>query len=205
MKFKKKKVTRLRGSKTHGWGAMKKHRGAGNRGGRGMAGSGKRGDAKKSLINKNTKYFGKYGFKSIKKIGTRTPKKINIDTLEEKLPQLLERKQAEKKGSVIIIDLKKIGYHKLLGTGEVKNKFEISVDFASKKAVEKIQAKGGKVNVLVIKKEKPKKEKKLEKEVEKKKSESEEGVEKNNKNEEDNVVKEEKQDPEDLSEAESKK
>jgi len=67
MKFKRKKVTKQRGSKTHGWGAMKKHRGAGNRGGRGMAGTGKRGDAKKPSIQKNKKYFGKYGFKSLKK------------------------------------------------------------------------------------------------------------------------------------------
>ena len=31
---KKKKVTKQRGHKTHGWGSKKKHRGAGNRGGR---------------------------------------------------------------------------------------------------------------------------------------------------------------------------
>src|SRR3989338_2045713 len=39
---KQKKVVRYRGSHTHGGGAKKKRRGAGNRGGRGMAGSGKR-------------------------------------------------------------------------------------------------------------------------------------------------------------------
>ena len=38
----RKKNTRQRGSHTHGWGAKKKHRGAGNRGGRGNAGSGPR-------------------------------------------------------------------------------------------------------------------------------------------------------------------
>ena len=47
---KRKKNSRQRGSHTHGWGAMKKHRGAGNRGGRGAAGSGKRADSKKPSI-----------------------------------------------------------------------------------------------------------------------------------------------------------
>ena len=41
---KTKKVGKYRGSKTHGGGHMKKRRGAGNRGGRGMAGTGKRAD-----------------------------------------------------------------------------------------------------------------------------------------------------------------
>ena len=42
----RRKRVRQRGSKTHGWGAKKKHRGKGNRGGKGMAGSGKRADSK---------------------------------------------------------------------------------------------------------------------------------------------------------------
>ena len=36
------KVQKQRGKRTHGWGHGKKHRGAGNRGGRGKAGLGKR-------------------------------------------------------------------------------------------------------------------------------------------------------------------
>ena len=62
---KRKKVTKQRGSKTHGWGSMKKHRGAGNRGGRGKAGTGKRADTKKpTIINLfgAKGYFGKKGF-----------------------------------------------------------------------------------------------------------------------------------------------
>ncbi|MBD3259575.1 50S ribosomal protein L15, partial [Candidatus Woesearchaeota archaeon] len=41
MKRKSKKVKKMRGSKTHGGGNMRR-RGAGNRGGRGNAGTGKR-------------------------------------------------------------------------------------------------------------------------------------------------------------------
>ena len=61
---KRSKNSRQRGSKTHGWGSMKKHRGAGHRGGRGAAGSGKRGDAKKPSIWKDKRYAGRYGFTS---------------------------------------------------------------------------------------------------------------------------------------------
>jgi large subunit ribosomal protein L15 len=45
---KRRKVSRMHGRKmgTHGWGARKKHKKSGHRGGTGMAGTGKRGDQK---------------------------------------------------------------------------------------------------------------------------------------------------------------
>jgi len=66
---KRKKVVKYRGSHTHGGGAKKKRRGAGNRGGRGLAGSGKRAHHKKQLIFKlfGKDYFGKKGFYSIRR------------------------------------------------------------------------------------------------------------------------------------------
>ena len=60
---KRKKSTRQRAGTTHGYGSMKKHRGAGHRGGRGASGTGKRADSKKPSIWKQTDYFGKHGFK----------------------------------------------------------------------------------------------------------------------------------------------
>ncbi len=129
---KRKKFSRQRGRHTHGWGSKKKHRGAGNRGGKGMAGTGKRGDSIKTLIWKNKKYFGKYGFtsKSVVKINA-----VNIDYVEEKL--------SSKDGGVI--DLGKLGYNKLLGKGQIKNKLKIKVDMASAKAIDKIKKAGGEV------------------------------------------------------------
>ena len=62
---KQKKNKRMRGAKTtHGYGAKKKHRGSGNKGGKGMAGSGKRADQKKTMILKvfGNEYFGRHGF-----------------------------------------------------------------------------------------------------------------------------------------------
>ena len=60
---KRKKSTRMRGKKTHGYGSKKKHRGHGNRGGSGMGGSGKRADSKKPSVQRIKDYFGKHGFK----------------------------------------------------------------------------------------------------------------------------------------------
>ena len=52
--IKRKKVSRMhgRGMGTHGWGARKKHKKSGHRGGTGMSGTGKRADNKKTLITK---------------------------------------------------------------------------------------------------------------------------------------------------------
>ena len=55
---KRKKVTRYRAHTTHGGGHRKKRRGAGNRGGKGNAGTGKRGKAKKPSYEP----LGKKGF-----------------------------------------------------------------------------------------------------------------------------------------------
>tara|TARA_Y100000034_G_scaffold48941_1_gene60517 strand:+ start:128 stop:589 length:462 start_codon:yes stop_codon:yes gene_type:complete len=147
MIIKDKKAKKYRGSHTHGGGSKKKRRGAGNRGGRGMAGSGKRADQKKpSIIKKygNT-YFGKKGFSS--KRNAKITKAINIQTIENKLYNWLKKGTLKKENDMINIDLKKMGYNKLLGSGKIKNKFNIEVEYASKRAIEKIEKSGGKINV----------------------------------------------------------
>jgi len=140
---KRKKFSRQRGRHTHGWGSKKKHRGAGNRGGRGMAGSGKRGDAMKTLYWKDKKYFGKHGFKA--KGVKKDIKTVNVDYIEEHLDKFM------KDG---VIDLAKLGYNKLLGNGVVRSKLNIKVESASGKAVEKVKKAGGDVVLAAVKKEK---------------------------------------------------
>jgi len=137
---KRKKVSRYRGSMTHGWGAKKKHRGSGNRGGKGMAGSGKRSDSKKPSFWKQ-KYFGKYGFASKSR---RNIKAVNINYLEEnisKMPSNVLKKENE----FFSVDLEKLGFNKLLSNGKVANKYKIKVSYASKKAIEKVKSNGGEV------------------------------------------------------------
>ncbi len=138
----RKKNSRQRGSKTHGWGSMKKHRGAGSRGGRGAAGSGKRGDAKKPSIWKNTKYAGKYGFKS----KSTTPNAImTLAHLENHKKTLITQKLISMKGDVYTADLSKAGFTRLLGTGKVASKWNIIVPYATASAIEKVKNAGGKV------------------------------------------------------------
>ena len=137
---KRKKNTRQRGSKTHGWGAMKKHRGKGNKGGAGMSGTGKRGDQKKPSIWKNTKYFGKIGFSPRKK-DKISP--INIELLEANSQKYIADKTATKEGDLIVIDVTKLGYNKVLGSGSLKTKMRIIAPLFSAGAKEKIQKAGG--------------------------------------------------------------
>ncbi|OYT41537.1 hypothetical protein B6U80_01195 [Candidatus Pacearchaeota archaeon ex4484_26] len=137
----KRKTRKMRGRKTAGYGARKKHRGKGSKGGKGMSGSGKRADQKKTLILKKygKEYFGKRGFVSRKK----KTKAINLDQLMEKLALFIRKGYAQKIEGAIEIDLQKAGYDKLLGRGKVKEKLLIKVKSFSKKAQEKVeQAKG---------------------------------------------------------------
>jgi large subunit ribosomal protein L15 len=128
----RKKNSRLRGSHTHGWGAKKKHRGAGSRGGRGNAGSGKRGDAKKPSYWKIKNYGRNKGFVSM----TKSLKTINISDLSKFNDQK--------------INLTEKGFDKLLGYGIPVGKLEIQVSQASNSAVKKIEKAGGKVLLPVI-------------------------------------------------------
>lgn len=139
---KRKKNDRQRGSKTHGWGAKKKHRGKGHQGGAGMAGTGKRSDAKKPSIWKE-RYFGKFGFTS------KTPKvkinAVNIRYIEQHMEKFVSEGLAKKEQDTYSIELKQIGCNKLLGDGQASLKLRIIAPYASKAAVEKIKGAGGEV------------------------------------------------------------
>src|SRR3989344_1637198 len=143
---KRKKNSRMRASSTHGWGSKKKHRGAGHRGGKGMAGSGKRADQKKPTILKlyGNDYYGKRGFhrpqKLIKKIRT-----INLKDLQKHIESYVKDKLAEKQGNTYVVDLSKLGYDKLLGGGHVNIKLKIKADQFSKNAIHKIEENGGEI------------------------------------------------------------
>lgn len=141
---KRAKNSRQRGSWTHGWGAKKKHRGAGHRGGRGNAGTGKKGDAKKPRYWKDPDYFGKHGFVSIQPKYVNT---INIAHLDMILDTLVKKGKATLTNGTYTIDLTKQGFTKLLGAGTTSKKININVSEASEKAAQKIQKSGGKLNL----------------------------------------------------------
>lgn len=153
--MKRKKVTRQRAGKTHGWGSKKKHRGAGNRGGRGNAGSGKRADQKKPAFwnaakpqkagqKRGQEYFGKYGFGMNKRSNAKT---ITLRVLAQSLPKWAAEKKVSVSGGVYTVDLGPLGYTKILGTGSFDVKAKVLVKAATPGAIEKITAAGGNVDV----------------------------------------------------------
>lgn len=141
MIIKRKKVVKYRGSHTHGGGAKKKRRGAGHRGGRGLAGSGKRAHHKKQKIFKlfGKNYFGKFGFYNPTQ---KTQKAINLSFLENNLEKLKEKKLITEKEGFLEVDLKKLGVDKLLSSGKITQKYKIR-GLVSKKTKAKIESAGG--------------------------------------------------------------
>jgi len=160
---KRPKNSRIRGARTVGWGFRQKHKGHGNKGGFGMAGTGKRADHKKqSALESDTKkkkrYFGKQGVTSR---GTAITKyeKINLYAVKDNL--------FVKEGCKI--DLSK---HKILGHGD-GFKAEITALAATASAISKMEAAGGKI-ILPVVKDDVKQYKKVEKKVVEEKSEDDE-------------------------------
>ena len=90
----------------------------------------------------------KRGFKSLKKEKLAILNLSNIQKIFEKsgnnLKSVLDLKILKDRN---IVD-KKIVQLKILGTGEIKKSIEITANFASKKASEKIEKAGGKLSLI---------------------------------------------------------
>ena len=169
----KKRIKKIRGSRTCGGGSHKNRRGRGNRGGAGNAGSrkhkyiktiiegveiGKHGfvrpksirsdyRARKDLFEtlRDLKAEGKLDDYTYKFLKSRT--ELNVGDLDEIIENLASLGLAEVEGDVFRVDLESLGYYKLLGRGNVSKKMEVKVGFATEAAKEKIEALGGKVEV----------------------------------------------------------
>jgi len=164
---KKTKVSKMRGTSSHGWGHKKKHRGKGHRGGVGLSGTGARGDAQKSgLLSKGTKflqkvsatkgvklktfkkmlskqtYFGKRGFASIHKEKTNV---LALSYIENNFEKMVESGLISKEGNDYVFDSKKAGYNKILGGGILTKKLKVICDEISQTAEKKITDVGGSV------------------------------------------------------------
>lgn len=141
---KRKKNSRQRGATTHGWGSRKKHRGAGNRGGRGMAGTGKRCDAKNQLALKTKGYFGKKGFTTKR---TTFVTSTNVKFLNDNIHNFVAEGKAIQKGDVYTINLADIGVDKLIAKGATVKKMVVTCSAATQGAISAIEAAGGKVQI----------------------------------------------------------
>lgn len=118
---------RLRGSRTGGYGARQKHKGHGNQGGHGKAGSGKRADQKKLKLlleakEKGKKYFGSAGITSAS-----------------------SKRRKENKANLCDLSGKEVKFDgKVLGKGDGWEG-KIYAKSASKQAIEKMEKAGGEI------------------------------------------------------------
>ena len=141
MAHKNRKVHSQRGKRTSGWGGAQKHRGAGSRGGRGNAGSLKHHQIAVLISGRR---FGKIGFKRHASLITNAVT-INVSDLEHNLDRWVTQEQATKTGTSYSVDLCALGFDKLLGSGKLTKKVEVTVDSFSKSAKEKVELAGGKL------------------------------------------------------------
>jgi large subunit ribosomal protein L15 len=141
----KRKINKLRGSRSNGGGCTKKRRGAGHKGGKGKAGGKKHHWS--WIVKFDPKHYGKYGFKRNKtRVNNVNP--VNLDFLDEKSEKFLVNGKASKEGDSIVIDVTDLGYNKVLGSGKLLKPLIIKSPSFSKSAEEKIVEAGGEAIVI---------------------------------------------------------
>jgi len=135
----------MRGSRTYGWGSPKKHRGKGSRGGVGKSGMGKRGQHKMSLLNSlGIKNLGSHGFVRPRQ-ETFVERAINLRMIDANADKWIAKKIAVEEKGMILVDVEKMGFDKVLGAGNLSRKMVITAPKFSAGAKEKIEAAGGKI------------------------------------------------------------
>jgi large subunit ribosomal protein L15 len=150
-----KRIRKMRGTRTVGYGRVGQHRKAGQRAGKGKTTGWKK--SKKSYYLKQKELgfpdpdwdFGKKGFlrpQDIRRIYHVNT--LNIKELDLSIEDLTQKNIATKTGTTYSINMKDLNVQKILGRGEVNNKINITVNKASKRAIEKIESAGGKVTLL---------------------------------------------------------
>jgi len=146
---KRRKVRRQRGGRSHGWGVQKDHKSSGMRGGKGNAGlfSHRWIQVIKEAKKNRTKPTGRFGFlrpqQYLKKYST-----INVSQLNQSIDTLVDNGRATLKSGVYTVDLGALGIKKLLAQGEVTRKMNVIVEVATERAVSKIEAAGGSVELI---------------------------------------------------------
>jgi len=122
-----KKSRRQRGKTTYGWGFTKRHRGKGHKG---TSGGGKRGAHRESsFYAKGIEPIGKHGIQFKPRVYKAPENLITIEELDKRF--------------VNEVDLAKLGYTKVLGTGKLTHKIKVTCANFSDSAKEKIKAAGG--------------------------------------------------------------
>lgn len=141
MPHKLRATRKMRGSRTHGYGTTGQHRKKGTKGERKV---GRHKGLWTYVIKYEPDYFGKRGFTSHKSLHQKV-NTINVGELEELVNKLSTEKTLEKKTGKIFLNLKKLGYTKLLGSGKITQPILVKILSHSEIASKKLEEAGGQI------------------------------------------------------------
>ncbi len=137
----RRKVRKQRGTRTYGRGCSKRGRGSGEKGGKGLSGGHKH---KWSYVLKHMpEHFGKHGF-TRPLAARREISSINVGELDERLDELLQQGIAKREEERIVVDVKKLGFERVLGGGRVTHSIEVIAKEFVGSAKRKLEEAGGK-------------------------------------------------------------
>nr|QNO56362.1 50S ribosomal protein L15 [Methanosarcinales archaeon ANME-1 ERB7] len=138
----KKRVKRIRGTRTCGGGSHKKRRGSGSRGGVGNAG------AHSHHVVRSLKMGIIKGMHISHQHNRHDEGTLNIGILEEMLEELIREGKAEEKADGIYLDVSELGIEKILGKGKVTKKLMLTANAVTETAKGKIESAGGTVSII---------------------------------------------------------
>ena len=138
----KKRVKRIRGTRTCGGGSHKKRRGSGSRGGVGNAG------AHSHHVVRSLKMGIIKGMHISHQHIRHDEGTLNIGNLEEMLEELIREGKAEEKADGIYLDVTELGIEKILGKGKVTKKLMLTANAVTETAKGKIESAGGTVSII---------------------------------------------------------
>jgi len=136
------KIRKLRGSRTCGYGRVGQHRKSGGRGGVGKAGGHKH--FWSYVVKYDPLRFRRIGFKPPSSIYKR-PTTINVGELKD---LVMKKVGAEKLAALrepIAVDLEEMGFGKLLGRGRISIPVVVKVPSYTERALRKIEEAGGRI------------------------------------------------------------
>jgi large subunit ribosomal protein L15 len=149
IKRKTKKNWKYRGKRTRGYGRISGgHRKSGHRGGFGGAG------LKDHHWIKSIKEGFKSQFGFVRHHdGVNPVRSINVGQLDNMVETLAKQRSGliGVENGVYVIELKNLGYDKLLGGGVVRHKLNVTLDSCTERARNKIEAVGGSINEIAEK------------------------------------------------------
>lgn len=146
-KRKEKRSRKTRGSRVCGWGRTGQHRKHGGKGGR--RGSGLHKHKWTYIIKYLPNYFGKKGFTRPRCL-VRATRTVNVGQLCEMADKLVDAGLARIENGVYVIDVRELGYDKVLGEGRVTKPLQVIAPMVTESAKGKIEEAGGRVVVETL-------------------------------------------------------